>query len=711
MGGERLARHTRRSENQATTARPTQPSHTSFHPPSPTPQVHKFGGTCVSAADCIDAVADLIAASLKAGGSNRVAAVVSAMGAHPSSLVKVTDLLLNTIARAVSRDAGFADDLEALRSKHVDTAAALLGKEALDTYSRSLDADLLDLKSVLQAISIAGLAAGPFADYVVGHGELWCARLFGAVLRGKGVDADVVDARDVLVVTPTPDDASVDVEYDACDAALDAWGAASAARRSDGGVARALVVTGFVARTTDGAPTTLKRNGSDYSATIVGALLHASTITIWTDVDGVFSADPRKVQDAVCLRALSYQEAWELAYFGASVLHPRTTQPAMRAGVPIIIRNFFNQGAPGTVIAAAADAADANASSLPPPADTIVADVAARGDGMVKGFATIDNVALINVEGTGMVGVPGTAAAIFSAVRDAGCNVAMISQASSEHSICFAVKMEEADRAVAALEARFKDALRSGRISAIECVRDCCVLAAVGRLMRRRKGVAATMFSALAKATVNIKSIAQGCSEYNITVLIDQKDAVRALRAVHARFYLARLPLALAIVGPGLIGGTFLTQLADQVDTLRSDFDIDVRLLGVATSSRMVLSETGIDPAHWRDALDSQGEPADLKALGDHLASNYIPNTVIVDATASDGPPQHYLEWMAQGVHVVTPNKKLSSGPYPQYAAVRALQRESYIHFFYEAREEREIEGRGDVVVGHTRTHTLDRGR
>ena len=440
-------------------------------------------------------------------------------------------------------------------------------------------------------------------------------------------------------------------------------------------------MTGFVARTADGAPTTLKRNGSDYSATIVGALLRASNIVIWTDVDGVFSADPRKVQDAVCLASLSYQEAWELAYFGASVLHPRTTQPAMRAGVPIAIRNFFNQAAPGTVIR----------DEPPCPAaledvDTAVASTTARGDGMVKGFATIDHVALINVEGTGMVGVPGTAAAIFGAVRDAGCNVVMISQASSEHSVCFAVKMDEADRAVGALETRFKDALRAGRISAIECVRDCCVLAAVGQLMCRRKGVAATMFGALAKANINIKSIAQGCSEYNITVLIDQKDAVRALRAIHARFYLARLPLALAVVGPGLIGGTFLAQLADQAETLRSEFDIDVRLLGVATSSRMVLSDTGLDPGRWRDALEAQGEPADMTALGDHLEKNYIPNTVIIDATASDGPPAHYLTWMKQGVHVITPNKKLGSGPLAQYEALRRIQRESYIHFFYEVR-------------------------
>ena len=246
------------------------------------------------------------------------------------------------------------------------------------------------------------------------------------------------------------------------------------------------------------------------------------------------------------------------------------------------------------------------------------------------------------------MGVPGVASAIFTTVRDAACNVVMISQASSEHSVCFAVKSEEADRAVGALRARFADAIAAGRISAVECIRDCAVLAAVGRLMCERKGVAATMFSALAKANVNIRSIAQGCSEYNITVLVDQRDSVRALRAVHGRFYLATLPLAVAVVGPGLIGRTFLDQIAEQASALRDEFDIDVRVLGIASSTRMVLSDAGLDPEKWGDALSSPetSVPADLTALGKHLANNYIPNCVIVDATASASPPEHYLEWM-----------------------------------------------------------------
>ena len=283
-----------------------------------------------------------------------------------------------------------------------------------------------------------------------------------------------------------------------------------------------------------------------------------------------------------------------------------------------------------------------------------------------------------------MVGVPGIASAVFSTVRDAGVNVIMISQASSEHSICFAVKAAEAPTAVRVLEKRFADAIAAGRVSSVGCIERCCVLAAVGQGMVSRKGAAATMFSALAKANVNIKAIAQGSSEYNITVLVDQADSERALRAVHSRFYLSDVPIGVGVVGPGLIGATFIDQVRDQAAKLREEFGIDIRVLGIAGSREMVLSEGGVDLDNWRDELKARAQPTDLKAFGDALAGSYIPNRAVVDCTASDAPPAMYLQWMEQGLNIITPNKKLGSGPLAQYRAVRKMQRESYIHFFYE---------------------------
>lgn len=583
------------------------------------------------------------------------------MGSHPTSPVKVTDLLINMVTKASRQDEGFLLDLAALQEKHTDAARALLGEgEELNEFLARHMEDISNLKAMLHAISIAGMSTDAFEEFVVGHGELWCAQLVAAKCRQMGANAKFMDTRDILVVSPTSDGNSVDVHYDVSNQKLDAWAGKH-------GVPEIIIATGFIAKNPAGQATTLKRNGSDYSATIMGALFQSGHITIWTDVDGVYSADPRKVKEAVCLRYLSYHEAWELSYFGANVLHPRTTLPAMKYGIPITIRNFFNLPAPGTII-----------SDDP----SVLGDFDTTG---VKGFATIENVALINVEGTGMVGVPGTAAAIFSTMRDANINAIMISQASSEHSVCFAVKGTDAEKAVAALNKRFGEALAAGRISNVEAIENCCILAVVGQQMASRRGVAATMFDALAKANINIRAIAQGCSEYNITTLINQSDAERALRAVHGRFYLKALPIGVGLVGPGLIGSTFLQQIQDQLEKLQNEYKLDIRVLGIASSSKMLLSDGPIDLASWKDEFAAKAEPVDMVKFADHLAGNYVPNTVIVDCTASEEPAQHYIDWMQRGIHLITPNKKMGSGPLARWTDLKAHQRTSFIHFFYEA--------------------------
>ena len=619
--------------------------------------MHKFGGTCVASAERIENIAKYLIADPCASK----VVVVSAMGSHVTSPLKVTDLLINMVNKAARQDEGFLLDLASLQEKHVEAAKLLLGdgKVLNDFVARLLD-DISNLKAMLHAISIAGMSTDAFEEFVVGHGELWCAQLTAAKCRQLGANAVFMDTRDVMVVTPTSDGNSVDVQYDISNKKLDLWTASH-------GVPNIIIATGFIAKNPAGQATTLKRNGSDYSATIIGALFQAGHITIWTDVDGVYSADPRKVTEAVCLRHLSYHEAWELSYFGANVLHPRTTLPAMKYNIPITIRNFFNLPAPGTVIS--------DGQSVPIGADTVG----------VKGFATIENVSLINVEGTGMVGVPGTSASIFSTMRDANVNVIMISQASSEHSVCFAVKGGDSERAVTALRKKFSEAISTGRISSVSAIDECCVLAVVGQQMASRRGVAATIFAALAKANINVRAIAQGSSEFNITALIDQKEAVRALRAVHSRFYLKALPIGIGLVGPGLIGSTFLKQIDEHVAELQDKYKLDIRVLGIAGQSKMLLSDEPIDLSTWKEDYATKAEPVDLDKFAQHLSSNYIPNTVIIDCTASEGPPEKYLSWMRHGIHVITPNKKLTSGPLKTYKELKAHQRTSFIHFFYEA--------------------------
>ncbi|GAY58015.1 hypothetical protein CUMW_183840 [Citrus unshiu] len=599
--------------------------------------VHKFGGTCVGTSQRIKNVGEIIVND----DTERKLVVVSAMS-------KVTDMMYDLIYKAQSRNDSFLSALDAVFEKHQLTAHDLLDGDELAGFLSRLHHDINNLKAMLRAIYIAGHATESFTDFVVGHGELWSAQMLAAVVRKNGIDCKWMDTREVLIVNPTSSN-QVDPDFSESEKRLEKWFSQSPSNT--------IIATGFIASTPDNIPTTLKRDGSDFSAAIMGALLRAHQVTIWTDVDGVYSADPRKVSEAVILRALSYQEAWEMSYFGANVLHPRTIIPVMRYDIPIVIRNIFNLSAPGTMICR-------------PPVDENEDEQII--DSPVKGFATIDNLALVNVEGTGMAGVPGTANAIFGAVKDVGANVIMISQ--------------EVKAVAEALESRFREALNAGRLSQVAIVPNCSILAAVGQKMASTPGVSATLFNALAKANINIRAIAQGCSEYNITVVLKREDCIRALRAVHSRFYLSRTTVAMGIIGPGLIGATLLDQLRDQAAVLKEDFNIDLRVMGITGSRTMVLSDTGIDLSTWRELLKEKGEVADLEKFTQLVHGNhFIPNTVLVDCTADSNVASCYHDWLRRGIHVITPNKKANSGPLDQYLKLRSLQWKSYTHYFYEA--------------------------
>ncbi|XP_042035497.1 bifunctional aspartokinase/homoserine dehydrogenase, chloroplastic-like isoform X1 [Salvia splendens] len=618
-------------------------------PKGDTWSIHKFGGTCVGTSERIQNVANIVVKD----ESQRKLVVVSAMS-------KVTDMMYDLIHKAQARDDSYVTAMDAVLEKHQLTVSDLLKGDDLNKFLARLHEDVINLKAMLRAIYIAGHATESFSDFVAGHGELWSAELLSAVIRKSGLKCACMDTRDVLVVNPTSSD-QVDPDYVESGRRLDKWYSKNS---SD-----IIVATGFIASTPENIPTTLKRDGSDFSAAIMGALFKARQVTIWTDVDGVYSADPRKVSEAVVLNNLSYQEAWEMSYFGANVLHPRTIIPVMKYDIPIVIRNIFNLSALGTTICRHSDSESEDGF-----------------ESAVKGFATIDNLALVNVEGTGMAGVPGTSSAIFGAVKDVGANVIMISQASSEHSVCFAVPEKEVRAVAAALESRFREALSAGRLSQIAVIPNCSILAAVGQKMASTPGVSATLFNALAKTNINIRAIAQGCSEYNVTVVVKREDCVKALRAVHSRFYLSRTSIAMGIIGPGLIGGTFLDQLKEQAAVLKEKSNIDLRVLGVTGSKTMLLSDMGVELSTWRDQLEENGEKADMQKFVQHVHGNhFIPNTVIVDCTADSSIASHYHEWLRRGIHVVTPNKKANSGPLEQYLKLRTLQRQSYTHYFYEA--------------------------
>jgi aspartokinase/homoserine dehydrogenase 1 len=423
-----------------------------------------------------------------------------------------------------------------------------------------------------------------------------------------------------------------------------------------------LVITGFIASKRNGVQTTLGRNGSDFSGSIFGALLDASEIVIWTDVDGVLSADPRRVPDATVIDSLSYNEAMELAYFGAKVIHPQTMAPAVGGGIPIWIRNTFAPEKIGTLICAAPK------STLP-----------------VKGITSIERVALINLEGAGMIGVPGTAHRLFGALREENISVILISQGSSEHSICCAIPQEQAERAAAIVRHAFERELKEGQIQNVDVDPDLSILAVVGDGMAGTPGVAGKVFDSLGTSNVNVRAIAQGASERNISVVIEGRHATRALRAVHASLYLSPHTISIGLIGPGTVGRVMLEQIDSQRARLREQFKLDLRIRGLLGSKRMLLSDAGLDLSNWRTQYEQSPGAADLKRFVEHVHTDYLPHTLLLDCTASSEVASHYPQWLESGIHIVTPNKKANSADLAFYRRLREARHNGSSHYLYEA--------------------------
>lgn len=603
---------------------------------------HKFGGSSVAGAAHYRHVARLLAEAC----APAQVVVVSAMRGTTDALIEMAQ------AAAEARD--WRNDWLALADRHVAAAHELDPTDAFGTQAW-LEDSFSALRQQLAALGDAGALSDEGAALIVGLGEVWSARLLQTALGAEVSGWARLDARDVLVVHPGELGAGVD--WAQSRERLAAWRQAHAQPN--------VVVTGFVARDAVGRATTLGRNGSDYSGAIFAVLFDASELTIWTDVDGVLSADPRMVPDAVCLSSMSYAEACELAYFGAKVLHPQTMAPAMQRGLPLRIRNTLNPAAPGTLITA-----ESQPAASP-----------------VKGLTLVDELAVLELSGAGLIGVPGTAERMFSALHRAGVSVTMISQGSSEHSICCVVRAAQANAGRVAVESAFADAMADGLVEGVRVTPDIAVLAAVGDGMVGTPGVAARLLAGLAQARVNIRAIAQGASERNISVAIARADAQRGLRAVHAAFWLSPATLSVGLIGPGNVGRALLEQFADALPRFaseqRPERQLDLRLRAVADSRRMLLAARQLDPATAADAL-AEGEPLDLERFVAHVRADHLPHAMIVDCSGSNAIAERYPEWLAAGIHVVTPNKQAGSGPLARYQAIRAATR-SGGQFRYEA--------------------------
>ncbi len=605
--------------------------------------VYKFGGSSVATPERVRQVAALVRAEPEEA---RRIVVVSALGG-------VTDRLLAAIEAALGRTGTHGVVLDELWARHTAAVEALAAAGEREALLGRLSALRRDLGELLDGVYLLRECTPRTRDAVLGTGERLSAPIVAAAFRAAGLDAADHDAARFIRTDDAFGEAAV--RFAETETLVRNYFAAL----PPGSVA---VVTGFVAATGRGVTTTLGRSGSDYTATILAGALRAERVVIWTDVDGVLSADPRLVPDAFTLSELSYREAAEMAFFGAKVLHPRTMRPLIEHGIPLLIKNTLNPGAPGTRI---------TAESTPT-------------EGRVKAVTGIDGVAVVMLEGAGMMGVPGISARAFGALAAREINVLMISQASSEQSICLVVREAQAERAVAALREAFERELERGDVSRVFALAENAILSIVGDHMRMQPGLAGRMFSTLGRANINVLAIAQGAAETNISAVVSRTDARRAVRALHEAFARAHERAHLFLIGPGGVGRALLDILAAQAPVLLETMDLDLRLVGMADSSRIVWDDEGLPCADALARLRAAGEPVDLDALVERLAASRLERLIVIDATASEAVARRYPEFLENGLAVVTPNKRANTLEQTFYDRLRVLARRREVPYRYE---------------------------
>lgn len=514
-----------------------------------------------------------------------------------------------------------------------------------------INEQLTALKKQLDGIRLLGCAPESVGAGILSMGEYISVTLFGAILSARNVNNQVLDPVSYIQAQGDYLDSIADV-------------AVSKARFSDvqrdGSVL--LVMPGFVAANEQGQKVTLGRNGSDYSAAILAACIDAQTCEIWTDVDGVYNADPNQVEGAILLDKLTYQEAMELSYFGAKVLHPKTIGPIAQHHIPCRIRNTLNPAAPGTLISKEAS-------------ETWTS---------VKGISQLDDITMFNVAGPGLKGMVGMASRVFEVMSNANISISLITQSSSEYSISFCIAEKDSDKALALLEDAFALELQNQLLDPIEVRRNLAIVTLVGDGMRHTKGLAARFFNALAQARVNNVAIAQGSSERSISTVIEAPKARKAVRVIHQNFFSNRHNIDVFLVGCGNVGTELLSQISRQQPALLKR-NVQLRVYGIANSRKLLLSEQGIDIAgDWAEQLVASQNAFSIDTLREFVNANSLVNPVIVDCTSHAGIANQYVEMMEQGFHVVTPNKKANTDTLEYYRQLRKTALKTNRQYLYE---------------------------
>ncbi|MGM5471252.1 bifunctional aspartate kinase/homoserine dehydrogenase I [Flavobacteriaceae bacterium LMO-SS05] len=603
--------------------------------------VLKFGGTSVGSVKNINKVIAILERYSK---HDAVICVVSAVGG-------ITDKLLKTGELAQNKNKDYLTDFKTIRSIHLNILSELnptINKAVVSKLEDKLNA----LKSLLDGIYLINELSPKTSDKLLSFGELLSSYIIAETMKARGLNTVRKNSQDLIITNSNFTKA--EANYALTNANIKTY--FNEAKQ------RITILPGFISKSQSGEITTLGRGGSDFTAAIVAAALHVNRLEIWTDVSGMFTANPKLVKQAYPIETLSYKEAMELSHFGAKVLYPPTVQPVLHLGIPIHIKNTLE----------------------PEMAGTVISNHANGNSGPVKGISNIDNIALLTLQGNGMVGIPGFSKRLFETLAQEKINVILITQASSEHSICIGIDLKEANKAKNAIDATFENEISLHKIDPIIIETELSIVALVGDHMKSHQGISGKMFSALGRNNINVRAIAQGASERNISAVIAQNDIKKALNTLHDQFFEGNMKqLNVFITGVGNVGERLIEQIKAQRKYLKQNHKINLRVIGLSNSKTMVFNDNGLSLDDWKTQL-KVGDKANLQGFFDQVKHLNMRNSIFVDITASQDVSNLYPDYLRQSIAVVACNKIACSSDYQRYSDLKRLSRKYNASFLFE---------------------------
>ncbi|GLU45434.1 bifunctional aspartate kinase/homoserine dehydrogenase I [Allomuricauda sp. NBRC 101325] len=604
-------------------------------------KVLKFGGTSVANPENINKVKSILGNQVK----EKIAVVVSAFGG-------VTDLLLTASQLASQQDLNYKNSLAEIEERHISAIKELIPVTSQSGVLSKVKSELNTLETLLEGAFLIGELTPKLSDKIVSYGELLSSYIISEFLKAEGLDVDFKDSRELIVTDNNFGKANVD--FKKTNTLCEAFFASNPNQIT--------ILPGFVASSSTGNSTTLGRGGSDYTAAIIAGAVNADILEIWTDVSGMYTANPKLVKQAKCVANISYEEAMELSHFGAKVLYPPTIQPVLGKEIPIAIKNTFDPESPGTLIAKNNN-----------------------GNGKtVRGISHVGNISLLSLEGPGMIGIPGISKRFFETLSVKNISIVLITQASSEHSICVGIADEDVDMAAEAVNETFEYEISTKKIKPVILEKDLTIIALVGDNMKSHQGLSGKMFSTLGKNNVNIRAIAQGASERNISAVIKKDDVKKALNSLHETFFEENIKqLNLFVMGVGNVGSKFLDQIQQQKKYLKEELKLNVRVIGISNSRKMAFDENGISLKEWESILGN-GEAADKQAFFERIKSLNYRNSIFVDNTASAEVSDSYPDYLKNSISVVTCNKIACSSNFEHYKNLKHLAKQYNSPFLFE---------------------------